>query len=213
MIGSGVVPFCIVLVLLLLRSQDGLFKAIAFVSGQAAVRLAQGIGFGCELTFSAVMQTKQGAVGIVSTLVLVVGILLWITALKSWTKQEDPDAPPPRWMGKVGSISRFKAFGLGMVAMAGSGKQWLFTLYTMGVIRETDLLWPDNAIVLLVFILGSQSLVLLPIGLSAVAPNRSSHLLEAVTHWLVSNNQRIVIVVSGIFGTFFIVKGATGLLG
>jgi hypothetical protein len=212
MIAAAVVPFCIILVLLLLRSHGGLFKALAFVSGQTLVRLAQGIGFGSELGLSAVAHTRQGASAIVSTLLLVVGILLWVTALRSWAKQEDPDAPPPRWMARVGSISTLKAFALGIVVMLGAGKQWIFTLYALGVIRETDLPGLSNTIAFLVFILGAQSLVLLPIGLYAVAPKHSSHLLEASTLWLERNNQTIVMVVSAAFGTFFIFKGITGLL-
>jgi uncharacterized membrane protein HdeD (DUF308 family) len=109
MIGAACVPLFVILVLLLLRSQDGLSKAIAFASGQILVRLAQGLGLGSELAFSAVAQTKQGASAIVSTLVLVLGILLLITAFKSWAKEEDPDAPPARWMARVSSFSRLAA--------------------------------------------------------------------------------------------------------
>ena len=213
MIGAAVVPFCIIVVLLLLRSPDGLFKAFAFVSGQILVRLLQGIGFGTELSLSAVAHTKEGGSAIVNTLLLVAGILLWITAWRSWAKQEDPDAPPPRWMGMLGSISRLKAFGLGAAAMAGAGKQWIFTFYALGVIRVADLPRPDNAIAFLVFLLCAHSLVLLPLGLYALVPKRSSHLLEASALWMERNNQGILMVVSIVFGSFFIVKGIRGLLG
>jgi hypothetical protein len=212
MIGAAAVPFGIILVSLLLRSQDGLFKASAFAGGQILVRLLQGIGFGSELGYSAVAQTKQGASGIIHTLILVAGILMWITALKNWFKQEDPDAPPPRWMGMVSSVSRLKAFGLGMVAMAGAGKQWILTFYALGAIRVADLPSPHNVVAFLVFILGAQSLVLLPIGLCALAPRQSSRFLETGALWLERNNRRIVMAVSIVFGTFFVFKGITGLL-
>lgn len=213
MLGATVVPICIILVLLLLRSQSGLFKALAFVTGQILVRLVQGLAFGSELGFSAVAQTKQGASGIVNTLVLVMGILMWITALRSWSKQEDPDAPAPQWLARVSSISILQAFGLGVLAMLGAGKQWIFTLYTLGVIREAQLPKPSNIIAFLVFILGAHSLVLLPIGLSALAPTHFSPRLEASARWLERNNQTILMVVSCGFGTFFVFKGVAGLLG
>jgi hypothetical protein len=212
MIAAAALPICIVLVLLLLRSQDGLFKAGAFAGGQILVRLLQGVGFGSEMGFSAVMHTKQGASGIINSLILVAGILMWVTALKSWTKQEDPDEPPPRWMAMVSSFSRLKAFGLGIVAMAGAGKQWVFIFYALGVIRAADLSGLHNVVAFLVFILGAQSLVLLPIGLYAFAPRHSSQLLENATLWLERNNQKIVMVVSIVFGTFFVFKGTTGLI-
>jgi hypothetical protein len=213
MIGAAAVPICVVIVLLLLRSENGLFKACAFAAGQILVRLVQGIGFGSEMGFSAVALTKQGASGIIHTLILSAGILMWITALKSWAKQDDPDAPPLRWVARVSSFSRLKAFGLGVVATAGAGKQWILTFYALGVIRAANLPDLHSAVAFLVFILGAQSLVLLPIGLSAFAPGDSSRLLEAGTLWLERNNRTIVIVVSVCFGTFFVFKGVTGLLG
>lgn len=212
MFGAAIVPFCLILVLLLLRSPDGLFKALAFASGQILVRLAQGLGLGSELAFSTVAQTKQGASAIVHTLLLVAGILLWITALRSWAKQDDPDAPPPWWIAQVGSLSRLKAFGVGIVVVAGAGKQWLFTFYALGVLRLLDLPGPHQALAFLVFGLGAQALVLLPIGLYALAPKQSSWLLETSTRWLERNNQTIVTVTSAAFGTFFLLKGIMGLL-
>ena len=70
-----------------------------------------------------------------------------------------------------------------------------------------------SAVAYLVFILGAQSLVLLPLGLKSLAPRQSAHLLEVATLWLERNNQVIVSVVSSVFGTFFLFKGITGLLG
>jgi Sap, sulfolipid-1-addressing protein len=213
MIGAAVVPICIILVLLLLRSPDGLSKAVAFAGGQIVVRVAQGVGFGSEMGFSAVAQTQEGTSGIVNTLLLAAGVLMWITALKIWAKQEDPDAPPPQWIAKVGSFSSLKAFGLGLVATAGSGKQWLFAFYALGTIRATGLPGPHRVVAFTAFILGAHSLVLLPIGLYAFVPEHSSRLLETATRWLERNNQTIVMGVSIIFGTFFVFKGFRGLLG
>jgi len=212
MIAAAAVPICIVLLLLLLRSPDGLFKACAFVSGQIMVRLVQAIGFGSEMGFSAVAHTKQGLSGIINTLIVMVGILMWITAGKAWAKQEDPDAPPPWWMARVSSFSRLKAFGLGIAATAGAGKQWIFIFYALGVIRAADLPGLQNLVPFVVFILGAQSLVLLPIVLAALLPRHSAQILEAATLWFERNNQTIVIVISIIFGTFFVFKGITGFL-
>ena len=212
MLAAAAVPFAVMFVFLLLRSQDGLLKASAFAGGQILVRLLQGIGFGSELGYSTVARTREGASGIINTLILVAGILMWVTALRTWGKQEDPDAPPPWWMAKVSSFSRLKAFGLGIVATAGTGKQWILTFYALGVIRVADLPSPQSAVAFLVFILGAQSLVVLPISVRAFAPGRSTQLLETGALWLEHNNRTIVIVASIAFGSFFIFKGITGLL-
>src|SRR5215831_13296784 len=196
MMGAAIVPFCLMLVLLLLRSPDGLSKALAFAGGQILVRLVQGLGLGSELWYSAVAQTKEGAAAIVSTLLLVAGFLLWITALRSWAKQEDPDAPPPWWMAQVDSASRLKAFGAGIVVVAGAGKQWLFTFYALGVLRLSGLPGLHQVLGFLVFVVGAQALIILPIGLYALAPKQSAWLLDGGIRWLERNNQTIVMVVS-----------------
>lgn len=213
MISAAVVPVWITLVLLLLRSPDGLPKAIAFVSGQILVRFAQGLVFRYMSGSSTSAQTEERVHIVVSTLFVVGGILLWITALKKWFEEEDPDAPPPKWMAMLNSISPVKAFGLSILLMALAAKQWIFTYGALGVIREAELPNPDSAIAFLVFILGAQSLVLIPIGVYAVAPKRAPHLLEVSIQWLERNNRMIVVLVSIAFGTYFISKGITELRG
>jgi hypothetical protein len=200
-------------VLLLLRSEGGLLKAIAFVGGQTLFRLAQGTVFGFVLNSSLAAQTEQGSSLIVSSIVLVLGILLWVTALAKWLKAPDPDAPPPKWMAMFSSISAGKAFLLSFLLMALAAKQWIFTLGALGVINQADLPGPQDAIAFLIFVLGAQALVLVPIIMRAVIPSRSAALLEAGYQWLERNNRTIVIAVSSIFGTYFIFKGITGLLG
>ncbi|HWQ90533.1 MAG TPA: GAP family protein, partial [Clostridia bacterium] len=91
-------------------------------------------------------------------------------------------------------------------------KQWIFTLYAVGVIHETDLTRPENAIAFLMFVLGAQSLVLLPIGLYVFTPRHAIHFLETSTLWLERNNQKILTAVSSVFGAFFTFKGIAGLL-
>src|SRR4051812_12119255 len=105
MIGAALVPVGVVIVLLLLTTKGGLLKAIAFVGGQIMVRLTQGYAFGSLLRYSAMEQNHNNAATLVSTLALVAGILLWITAIKQLSKEEDPDAPPPKWMAMFSSIS------------------------------------------------------------------------------------------------------------
>lgn len=212
-IGAAVVPVWIIIVLLLLRSEGGLRKAIAFVGGQTLVRLAQGVVFGYVLNSSRAAETEQGSSLIVSSFVLVLGILLWVTALAKWLKAPDSDAPPPKWMAMFGSISAGRAFVLSLLLMLLAAKQWIFTLSALGVLREADLPSPQGVIAFLIFVLGAQSLVLVPIVMRAVIPSRSATLLESGNQWLERNNRAIVIAVSCIFGTYFIFKGISGLLG
>lgn len=211
MIGALLVPVPIVIVLLLLRDEGGLLKAAAFVAGQTAVRLLQGIVFGFLYSGSSAAQTSRGSAIIVDTLLLVLGILLLIAAYRKWIKQEDPDAPPPKWMAMFGSISGGKTFLFGMGLLLISAKQWVFTLGALGVIREAQLASPQDTFAYLIFVLGAQSLVLVPIVAVAVAPKQSSPWILSASEWLERHNRRITIAVSLVFGVYFAFKGISGL--
>ena len=93
-IGSAVVPMQIILIILMLTSEEqALTKAIGFVLGMTTVRLGQGILFGLIFTGGADTSgttASEGSNWVVSTLLLVLGILLLITAFKTWRGEPIP---------------------------------------------------------------------------------------------------------------------------
>ncbi len=213
MIGAAVVPLYPIIVLLLLQSQGGLSKATAFVSGGVAMRLAQGVLFG--LVFGAAMSanTEGGQQLIASTLLLVIGLLLLVTAFRKWRKVEDPDDPPPQWMTGLNSLSTLKAFGAGALFVTIAVKQWVFTLSAIAIISEAELGRSVGVGLYLFYTLATQMLALLPILAYAIAPQRTAKPLQAAQGWLGRNNRVIMIMVSLIFGVWFSYKGITGLIG
>ena len=50
---------------------------------------------------------------IVSTLLLITGILLLVTAFRQRQEPNDPDAPPPQWISTIAGLSMLKAVGEG----------------------------------------------------------------------------------------------------
>ena len=66
--------------------------------------------------------------------------------------------------------------------------------------------------VYLFYVLLTQMLVLPPILLFALAPERAAKPLQAAQGWLDRHNRVIVISVSFIFGLWFSYSGITGLL-
>jgi hypothetical protein len=113
----------------------------------------------------------------------VVGILLLVTAVRSWRAEHDPDAPPPEWMSTLGALSALKAFGIGALMMTIAVKQWVFTLSAIAVIDEVPLAKPGGVLAYLVFVVAAHSLVLAPIVAAAVAPARSAAMLGAMRSW------------------------------
>ncbi len=175
------------------------------------MRLAQGIVFGLVFASDPAATSEAGGNLIVSSLLLVVGILLLLTAYKKWDKEDDPDAPPPRWMAALGGLPALKAFGLGAALVAIAAKQWVFTLSAIGVIGKAQLTRPTGIGLFLLYVLAAQALGLIPVIAYAVAPRRAGSVLAPACAWLERNNRGILIAASLIFGLFFLFKGITGL--
>ena len=214
-IGSAVVPVQIIIDILLLKNpKQGMLKALAYVGGMTTMRLLQGLIFGLILTNSAASSTEEGGgkSPIVLTLLLVLGVFLLITAYRVWRKDDDPDAPPPKWLGMIDSLSPLKAFGIGFGLMLIGAKFWVFTLSALAVIGEANLGQPSSTIAYLLFVLLAETLLLLPILVRLVLPGQSKAILDGISDWLTRHNRVIVILVSLVFGLLFLYQGASGLL-
>jgi len=214
-IGSALVPIQIIIDILLLKSpRQGLLKAAAYVGGMTTLRLLQGLIFGLILTNSAASSTEEGGgkSPIVLTLLLVLGVFLLITAYRVWRKEDDPDAPPPKWLTMIDSLTPLKAFGIGFGMLLIGAKFWVFTLGAIGVIGQAQLGQPSSTVAYLLFVLLAELLLLLPILIRVIIPKQSITLLEQISAWLTHYNRPIMILVSLIFGLLFLYQGASGLL-
>jgi threonine/homoserine/homoserine lactone efflux protein len=215
-IGSAVVPVQIIVIILLLKSpSQGLLKALAFLVGMTSIRLLQGVVFGQVLTGGADASVDQASEKgfIASTLLLVLGILLLISAYKKWEKEPDPDAPPARYLTFIDSASWLQAFVIGFAFPLISPKLWVFMLTAISEISAAQLGQPASTAAFLIFLLLAQSLMLLPILIRILLPRRSVSMLESISAWLTRNDRVIVIAVSLVFGLLFFYKGVSGLLG
>ncbi len=211
--GAALVPLYPIVVLLLLQSKGGLAKAVAFVLGVVTVRLLQGVLFGLLIGPAVQANPAEGQGPVVSTLLLVVGLLLLITAFRKWRKEEDPDAPPPQWMTSLGSMTLSKAVGAGALYVLIAVKQWVFTLSALGIIAEAGLDTTAAVGLYLFFVLATQLLVIPPLLAYAIAPQWAAQPVQAAQSWLETHNRVIVITVSLIFGVWFLYKGVSGLAG
>lgn len=213
-IASAIVPLQIIIGLLLLKSPNqGLLKAIAYVTGMTITRLLQGLIFGLILFESSTLtEESDGKNPIISTLLLVLGILLLIAAYKKWRGEDDPDNSPPKILSMIDHLTPLKAFGFGLGLPLIAAKLWVFTLSALATIAAAQLGQTTSAIVYLLFILLAESLLLLPILARILMPERSKHSLAKLSAWLTSNNRPITIVVSIVFGLFFLRSGIGGLL-
>lgn len=204
-------PMWIIMVLLLLRSDHGVFKAAAFAAGATTVRLLQFALF--NHVFRLVLDSGgEPEMGLMSAiLLLLAGIVLLITAARTWFKETDPDAPPSRWMSAISRMPTAAAFGMAVVMMFLGFKQWVFTLSAIAVIDEAKMGKIGGLITYLLFIAAAQGLMLGPIIAGALAPARASKMVEAMLGWLERNSRAITTAVSLIFAVWFLWKSALGL--
>jgi uncharacterized membrane protein YidH (DUF202 family) len=213
-LGAILAPIYPIIVLLLLQSERGLRKSIAFVAGAVAVRLVQGLIFGLAFAPAVDAESAAGIQLIGPTLLTIVGILLLTMGVKKWRKGNDDEDgdEPPAWMSRLTDISAFKAAGSGALLILLAVKQWVFTLSAISIIEEAQPGTMAGIGLYLLFTLATQILVLPPIIAFAIAPQQSAAPLHAARNWLQRHNRVIVIVVSLVFGAFFLYNGLTGLL-
>jgi hypothetical protein len=211
-IASAVVPLQVILGLLLLKSpEQGLLKAIAFVSGKTITRLAQGLIFGWVL--AGVEPTGEDSKNLIaSTLLVVLGILLLIAAYKKWSHAEDPDDPPPKWLTLIDRTTPLKALGIGLVLPLIAAKLWVFTLSALTTIAAAQLEQPTSTIAYLLFILVTETPLLLAILLRIFLPKQAQAVLMQASDWLTRYNRPISITVALIFGFWFLASGIKGLM-
>lgn len=140
------------------------------------------------------------------------GLLLLVSAYRAWSKEPDPDAPPPRWMASLDQATPLTALAMGAALPLISPKLWVFLLGALEVIDLAQLGQPASTGLFLLFILGAQSLLLLPILVRLFLPRRSAAFLAGVSAWLDRNGRAIKIAVSLVFGLFFFYQGVSSLL-
>lgn len=208
-IGSMMNPAWIMLVLSLLTSEHGRVGASAFVGGVTAMRLLQGVIFGFIIVAYITRQTSAVETIIVSTLLLVTGIVMWATALRQFFARDEPGALIAKWMALLSALTPIRAFGLGALLVATSPRAWLFLLSAIGLIGEAGLTRAQGIVAFLFYALGAELLLVAPILVALWIPEK----FDALANWLRAHDTQITIVVSLIVGGFFLWFGASDLIG
>jgi len=208
-VASAVVPSPFVVTILLLRTSARV--AGAWVAGMTVVRLLQGLLFGVILSDATAAETPAGRETVFSAVLLVLSVTLFVTAAKQLLGGDDPDAPPPRWMAAVESVGAGKAFALGAGLVAINAKLWVFTLGAIAAIEEAHEGRHAGVVSYLAFV----ALVLAPqlaaLAFALAVPARARRALDRIAEWLRRHNRTIVIAISLVFGTWFLVKALRGL--
>lgn len=202
---TAVLPVQLTVTILMLRSPGGRSTAGAWIGGMTVLRLLQYAVFGVVLE-RAVDDGVPGTSPVEGALLLVVGVFLLVSAARKAANQPDEDAPPPRWMTMVDGVSPGRAFLMGVGLVAFSPKLWAFTLGAIGAISDAQPSPVQGWILFVVWVAMAQALHLLAWATAVLAPKRAEPLLDRAGIVLERNSRPLVIGVSGVFGTWFLLK-------
>jgi hypothetical protein len=201
-------PTRIMSTILLLTSAHPMRNALAFLGGLASLYLA--VGGVTLLFFGRTLSDLSTGTIIIDAILIVAGIFLLALAARSFFIAPDPDAPPPRWMQRITSISTGQAFLFGVV-LACSLRYLLIFLSGVALIYETGVSPIQGTIALLFLILLTLLCQIIPVSLYAVNARRARVQLSVLMDWLNQHNRVIMTALFLVLGIIFLVKGVNGL--
>lgn len=210
-LGAAISPVAATICFSLLGTRKPLANALALTLGYGVVLAVISVGalafFGGRPELGAGRHSD-----IRNTLDAAIGALLIVFALKALLHTPDPNAPPPKWVAAVSSITPPRAVLLGMVLVLTNPTT--LALYVSGLkeVVVASLGAVEDAVVLLVFILLVELEFLVPISAYAATPQRTLALMEAIHKRLERHGRSIEVVVLSVLGVLLLRKGLAGLL-
>jgi hypothetical protein len=111
---AAISPGFFLVAILLLGTTNGLRKVIAFTLGKYVAY----VGWGVVLLIVSDLIANAGGIGmptIPAALKLILGVLLLVLAGRSLIGEDDPDAPPPKWMATLEKPGVGALFGIGVL--------------------------------------------------------------------------------------------------
>jgi hypothetical protein len=213
--GSALAPVQSLLTLLLLRRpQGGVLAAVALISGMSLVRIIQGLLFAALLpghTVDAGARDGRGSGPVEAAILIVLAMLLYATAVQQALADQNPDAPPPKWIATAESMSAPRALLVGVGLVLIGAKAWIFSLGVVGAVRDSGVSTRAGVLTFLAYVALSAVIPIVLIAIRLVAPGDSSRLLDRLESWLEHHQAHIVITLSLIFGTWFLLTGLSWL--
>ena len=212
-IGAAISPTPTTTCLMLLSTnRKPLATAIAFLIGSGAALVAVGV-FSLAFFGGGGSEDANRPSDVKNTIDVMFGSFFLILAFKLWLKMPDPNAPPPSWAAKIGSIGRGKALLLGTMMTTTNFSSLPLYLSGLKDIVTANIGIAAGIVVLALFILFIEVGLLVPIVSYALAPRRAGVVLSTILRWIEKNNRLVSVFVFVVFGGLLLVKGIMGFWG
>ena len=211
-VAIAIFPIPIIAAVLVVGSERGRRKGAAFVLAWTA-GLAAVAGAVLVVAGAADASEEGEPATWVSLLLLVLGVLLVVLAVKQWRGRPGAgdEAPAPAWMRAVGDFTPAKAAGTGFALSGLNPKNVLLSVAAAAEIAEVGLPAGQQAAVLAVFVAIASAGVLTPLVLSLALGDRARQLLEGLRVWMARRNAAIMAALFLLIGVKLIYDGAAGL--
>ena len=209
---AAIAPTMIGLVVLFLSDDRGLVKALAFILGKCIVYVIWGV-VSLDLAEHISSTISGGATSFSEVIFLLFGLLLLILAVRNFFGEDDPDAPPPKFMTILDKMGPIKLFGVGVVISLMQFRFIALVLVGATVIAEAGLSATQNLISVLWLALLMVWPMLIPVVVFLVLGERREAAMKSMRTWLTRNKRMINVVVLGVFGTLLLVIGLIGIFG
>jgi len=208
-VAAALQPPQVIALVVLLQTKQGKGSGLAYNIGMITFRLLLGGSFWMLISnVETTIETTGGNFSIlVGTVLLVLGILMLVYALRWGFSTHDEDIAASSWLNKLEDMSYFRAAMLGAAFLALDPKDWLIDISTINLIADADLSGLESLLAFLTYILLAQSLLLIPLIFSFVLPHRAQIGLTRLTTWMRRYQQAIEIVFAVVFGLLFLYNG------
>ena len=210
-VAVAIFPVPIIAVVLLLGSERGTVKGLAFV-------LAWLVGLAAVSALALVLAGVADASNAgepatwANVLVLGLGLLLVALAVKGWRRRPraDDEVDMPGWMRTIDEFTTTKAAGAGFALTALNPKNVLLAVAAAAEVAEAGLPAGEKIVVMLVFVLIASAGVLSPLVVAVALGDRSRTLLEGLRAWMTRYNAAIMTVLFLLIGAKLIGDAVAG---
>jgi threonine/homoserine/homoserine lactone efflux protein len=210
-VAVAIFPVPIIAVVLLLGSDRGTGKAVAFVLTWCVGLAAVGAVV-LALAGIADATTDGEPATWVNVLLLALGLLLLALAIKQWRGRPrgEEEAPMPAWMRTIDDFTLVKAAGAGFALTALNPKNVLLVAAAAAEIAEVGLSAGREIAVLAAFVILASLGVITPVVVSLALGDRSRALLEGLRGWMARYNAVIMTVLFLLIGAKLIGDAISG---
>lgn len=211
----AIFPVPIVTVVLVLGSERGRLKGIAFVVSWLAGLAVVGVLVLALAGAADASDDDGGQATWASLLLLALGLACIAAGIKQWRgrPRDDAEPPAPGWMTTIDGLGPSRVAGIGFALAGINPKNVLLVAGAAAEIAAAGLSAADEAVVLAAFVLLASLGVLGPLVAALVLGERSRAPLESVRRTMARHNAVVMAVLLLVIGAKLVGDAISGLAG